>query len=51
MRAVAYLLYGIACYVMFLGVFVYAIGFIGNIGVPNSLDAAPKIAPAAAVAA
>jgi hypothetical protein len=28
-RAIAYL-YGLACYVLFLGTFFYAIGFIGN---------------------
>jgi protein-S-isoprenylcysteine O-methyltransferase Ste14 len=34
----ATLAYGTACYVMFLGVFLYAIGFIGNFGVPTTLD-------------
>lgn len=34
--------YGLICYAMFLGVFVYSIGFIGNLFVPNSLDAEPK---------
>jgi protein-S-isoprenylcysteine O-methyltransferase Ste14 len=50
MRRIVYFAYGIACYVMFLGVFAYAIGFIGNIGVTNSLDAAPQTSPAAAAA-
>ncbi|MCC6695577.1 MAG: isoprenylcysteine carboxylmethyltransferase family protein [Candidatus Hydrogenedentes bacterium] len=36
-------LYGTLCYIMFLGVFLYAIGFIGNIMVPNSLDAEPRL--------
>ena len=35
---IAVFLYGIASYVVFLATFVYAIGFIGNIGVPKSLD-------------
>lgn len=32
--------YGVACYLAFLAAFVYAIGFIGNLYVPNSLDSA-----------
>jgi hypothetical protein len=28
--------YGIACYLLFLACFVYAIGFLGNFGVPES---------------
>ncbi|MEM9839663.1 MAG: methanethiol S-methyltransferase [Pseudomonadota bacterium] len=33
--------YGVASYVVFLGVFVYAIAFLGNFYIPNSIDADP----------
>jgi len=36
------LLYGGLAYLMFLAVFIYAIGFVGNIGLANSIDAIPK---------
>lgn len=42
-------LYGTVCYALFLGVFVYAIGFVAGIGVPRSIDHAVGATPVQAV--
>lgn len=34
--------YGVVSYLIFLGVFTYAVGWLGNFGVPNSIDAPPR---------
>ena len=46
LKRVLFFAYGIFCYVIFLGTFLYAIGFIGNFGVPTTLDG-PATAPLA----
>ena len=50
-KRVAFFLYGLACYVLFLATFLYAIGFVGGLLVPKALDSAPAQAfwPALAV--
>ena len=41
LKRVVCFVYGAAAYAVFLGTFLYAIGFIGNIAVANSIDATP----------
>ena len=43
MKRLSILLYGAISYILFLGVFVYAIGFVGNILVPRGIDSIPNI--------
>ncbi len=50
MRRFAVLAYGLVCYVMFVGVFAYAIGFLNNLFVPRSMDVGPQTPLGMAVA-
>jgi len=38
LKRIAFFLYGVLCYSIFLITFLYAVGFIGGFGVPKSLD-------------
>ena len=42
-------IYGIFCYLMFLGVVVYFVGFLGNFATPTSIDGKSGSPPVCAI--
>lgn len=50
MKRVLVLLYGAACYAVFLATFLYAVAFLGNFFIGNSIDAAPTTGISQAIA-
>ncbi|MCO6044472.1 isoprenylcysteine carboxylmethyltransferase family protein [Aeoliella sp. ICT_H6.2] len=41
MKRAVYMVYGVACHLLFLGTFAYMAGFVGDLWVPKTLDSAP----------
>jgi methanethiol S-methyltransferase len=44
MKKLISLLYGVVCYLAFIGTILYAIGFAGNLFVPKTIDSQPQVA-------
>jgi protein-S-isoprenylcysteine O-methyltransferase Ste14 len=49
MKSISWVLYGMVAYATFLLAILYAIGFVGNLGVPRSIDVGPAVSVAEAL--
>lgn len=49
-RRITIFAYGLVCYAVFFCTFLYALGWVGNFAVPSSMDGAPRMSFAAALA-
>jgi protein-S-isoprenylcysteine O-methyltransferase Ste14 len=49
MKKIMFLLFGIVSYLVFLGAILYAIGFVGNLVVPKTIDGKPQAPLASAI--
>ncbi len=50
MKRLAIFAYGLVCYAVFFATFLYAVGFIGNLWVPKSIDSPRDVALGTALA-
>lgn len=50
MKRAVFFMYGVACHLLFLALYIYLAGFVGNYFVPQSIDAPVSAAPASALA-